>query len=91
MQVSTGEKAKEIVADSRFPPLGRRGFSSPFAPANWGVNASEYLTSANENILVMVQIETKEGVENVKEIAETAGIGQTLLLRAIIEYITHPP
>jgi 4-hydroxy-2-oxoheptanedioate aldolase len=63
------------VADSRFPPVGRRGLGSPFAPANWGINASEYVTSANENILVMVQIETKEGVDNVKAIAETAGIG----------------
>jgi HpcH/HpaI aldolase/citrate lyase family len=55
--------------------VGRRGLGSPFAPANWGINASEYVTSANENILVMVQIETKEGVDNVKAIAETAGIG----------------
>jgi len=72
--VSTADKAKEIVADSLFPPLGRRGLGSPFAPANWGVNASEYLASANENILIMVQIETTEGVKNVKAIADTDGI-----------------
>jgi 4-hydroxy-2-oxoheptanedioate aldolase len=78
-QVSTAEKAKEIVADSRFPTVGRRGFGSPFTHAHWGVSASEYLTSANESILVMVQIETKEGVANVKAIAETAGIGPIAL------------
>ena len=63
------------MADCRFPPVGRRGFGSPFTPANWGVSASEYLKSADENILVMVQIETKEGVDNVQAIAETPGIG----------------
>jgi 4-hydroxy-2-oxoheptanedioate aldolase len=63
------------VADSRFPPVGRRGFGSPFSPASWGVSTSEYLKSADENILVMVQIETKEGVDNVQAIAETPGIG----------------
>jgi 4-hydroxy-2-oxoheptanedioate aldolase len=83
IQVSTAEKAKEIVADSRFAPLGRRGLGSPFAPAIWGLSASEYVKSANESILVMVQIETKEGVDNVKAITETAGIG--LIQRYLVD------
>lgn len=76
------------MADSRFPPVGRRGLGSPFAPANWGINASEYVTSANENILVMVQIETKEGVDNVKAIAETAGIG-LIQMQVICPILAH--
>jgi 4-hydroxy-2-oxoheptanedioate aldolase len=55
--------------------VGRRGIGGPFAPANWGVSASDYITLANKSVVVMVQIETKEGVDNVKAIAETAGIG----------------
>ncbi|KAF8993609.1 Pyruvate/Phosphoenolpyruvate kinase-like domain-containing protein [Cyathus striatus] len=58
--VSTAEKAAEIVADSRLPPVGRRGFGSPF--------------SANEQILVMIQIETKEAVENLDSIAKVDGL-----------------
>jgi 4-hydroxy-2-oxoheptanedioate aldolase len=72
--VSTAAKAKEVVADSRFPPLGRRGFGSPFTHGTWGVTASEYLQVSNESILVMVQIENKEAVENVREIAGVEGI-----------------
>ncbi|KAG1840189.1 Pyruvate/Phosphoenolpyruvate kinase-like domain-containing protein [Suillus subalutaceus] len=72
--VSTAEKAREIVADSRFPPGGRRGFGSPFTHGTWGVNAAEYLNSANENVVVMIQIETKEGVKNVEAIAAVDGI-----------------
>lgn len=72
--ISTAEKAREVVADSRFPPGGRRGFGSPFTPSAWGVNAAEYLKSANENVVVMIQIETKEGVQNVDAIAAVDGI-----------------
>lgn len=77
IKVSTAQKAEEIVSDSRFPPTGRRGFGSPFAPAHWGISASEYLSTANENenVLVMVQIETKEGFENVESIAGVDGLG----------------
>ena len=74
--MSTVEKAKEVVADCRFPPVGRRGFGSPFTHAIWGVTASEYLDSANRDILVIVQIENREGVENVHAIAEVDGIGE---------------
>ncbi|KAG1860905.1 Pyruvate/Phosphoenolpyruvate kinase-like domain-containing protein [Suillus subluteus] len=72
--VSTAEKAREIVADSRFPPGGRRGFGSPFTHGTWDVNAAEYLNSANDNVVVMIQIETKEGVKNVEAIAAVDGI-----------------
>lgn len=40
------------------------------------MTASQYLDSANENILVMIQIENKEAVENVDEIANVEGIGE---------------
>ncbi|TFK33389.1 Pyruvate/Phosphoenolpyruvate kinase-like domain-containing protein [Crucibulum laeve] len=72
--VSTAEKAKEIVSDSKFPPAGRRGFGNPFTHGTWGITASEYINSSNDSILVMVQIETKEGVDNLHEIARVEGI-----------------
>ena len=77
--MSTAEKAREIVSDSRFPPIGRRGFGSPFTHGIWGVTTSEYLESANREILVMVQIENKEAVENVHAIAQVEGIGRCLI------------
>ncbi|KZT22821.1 Phosphoenolpyruvate/pyruvate domain-containing protein [Neolentinus lepideus HHB14362 ss-1] len=72
--VGSAEKAREIVAEARFPPVGRRGFGSPFTPGIWGVNASEYLHSANDSIQVWVQIESKEGMQNLEEIASVEGI-----------------
>jgi 4-hydroxy-2-oxoheptanedioate aldolase len=64
------------VTDSRFPPGGRRGFGSPFCHGVWSISAAEYLKSANENVVVMVQIETKEGVQNAGAIAAVDGIGE---------------
>lgn len=74
--VSTAEKAKEVVQDSKFAPLGRRGWGNPFTHDVWQQTAPDYLDSANNNILVMVQIETQEAIQNAKSIAEVEGIGK---------------
>jgi 4-hydroxy-2-oxoheptanedioate aldolase len=72
--ISTAAKAKEVAADARFPPAGRRGFGSPFTHGTWGMTAKEYLTTANDSILVIVQIENQEAVQNADEIARVDGI-----------------
>jgi len=72
--VSTAAKAREIVKESRFPPVGIRGFGNPFTPSLWNQSPGQYLTGANNDILVIVQIETKEAVENLEEIASVDGI-----------------
>ena len=60
-----------MVATAKFPPQGRRGFGSPFAMQNFSPmpTMTEYLQQANESTLVMVQIETREALEAVEEIA----------------------
>lgn len=63
------------MADCKFPPQGRRGFGSSYTHDTWGVSVPQYLNSANDQILVMIQIETAEAVQNVKEIASVDGIG----------------
>jgi len=72
--VSTAAKAREVAADARFPPAGRRGFGSPFTHATWDITVKEYLDSANDNVLVIVQIENQEAVQNIDEIAAVDGI-----------------
>ncbi|KAL0568527.1 hypothetical protein V5O48_013454 [Marasmius crinis-equi] len=74
--VSTPSQARSIASDCRYPPLGRRGFGGAYTHGNWGPNVTrnDYFKTANESVLVLVQIETMEGVKNVKEIAEVEGI-----------------
>lgn len=65
------DEVKQVVAACKFPPQGRRGFGSPIAMQNFSPMPSftEYLQQANDAILVMVQIETKEALDAVDEIA----------------------
>lgn len=45
-----------------------------YAPAAFNQTGREYLLSANENVMVCVQIESRKAVENVEEIAAVDGV-----------------
>jgi len=72
----TAEEAKKLVLSAKFPPQGQRGFGSPFPMERFhpDLAAGDYLQQANEAILTMVQIETREALENVDAIAAVPGI-----------------
>lgn len=72
-RVSTAEDARTVVAASRFPPQGERG-AGPGRAAGFGLRIEDYVTSANERILVAVQIETAAGLANVDGIAAVDGV-----------------
>lgn len=78
-KVSTAAQAASVVAAARFPPKGIRGFGSPFTQAIWGISAAEYLTTANDHVLVLVQIETREGVQNLEQILDVDGLGRAFV------------
>ena len=75
LQVSTPQQAQAIVSASRFPPTGTRGFGSPFTQASWGLSTAEYLQHANDGVLVLVQVETRQALENIEEICSVDGLG----------------
>ena len=58
----TKEQAEAIVNGMKYPsaswPNGIRGAGAMFAPALFNQNGHEYLRHANDNILVIVQIES---------------------------------
>lgn len=68
------ETAKKIVSMSKFAPVGTRGCGSPFTHHIFGVAEGDYEVQCNDNLLVIVQIESKSGVENVEEIAAVPGV-----------------
>ncbi|KAF4122930.1 4-hydroxy-2-oxoheptanedioate aldolase [Geosmithia morbida] len=74
----TKEQAQVIANACKYPsekwPTGNRGAGAMFAPAAFNLTSREYLQKANENILVIVQIESRKAVENVEEIAAVDGI-----------------
>lgn len=74
--LETAAQARDIVKAAKFPPLGRRGFGSPFPQAAFkGVDTGvQYLQEANEGLVTVMQIETKEALANVEEIARVDGV-----------------
>lgn len=70
------EEAKQLVRSTKFPPQGNRGFGSPIAMERFNPipTFSEYLQQANDTLVTMVQIETKEALDAVDEIAAVDGV-----------------
>src|SRR5437667_1362957 len=64
--VDTVEKAQAAVRWSKFPPLGRRSQGAGQYRALWG---DDYRATANDNMMVVIMIETPEGVANAEKIA----------------------
>ena len=73
--VETAEQAQLIADSVRYPPVGRRGSAFGFAHDDYAPgDVLEKMTTANREVLILAQIETRTGVENVEAIAAIDGI-----------------
>jgi len=71
----SGEEASQIVQTTRFQPVGRRAWDSGNSDGPFCMRSpAEYLTFANEQRFVIVQIEDKEAVECMEDIVAVDGI-----------------
>ncbi len=76
--VNTAEEAKKAVAAAKYPPAGVRGFC--FSRMNeYGVDFDRYAAEANDNIAVVVMIESRQAVENINAILEVPGVDGVLI------------
>jgi 2-keto-3-deoxy-L-rhamnonate aldolase RhmA len=76
-------QAQEVVARAKFRAGGTRGFSiSPRFAAYGTHKMSEVIAAADDETLVLCQIESAEGVANAAEIASTAGVDALFIGRA---------
>jgi 4-hydroxy-2-oxoheptanedioate aldolase len=69
--VDTVEKAQAAVKWAKYPPAGRRSMGGGQYRDLWG---SDYRQTINDNMMVVIMIETPLGVANAKEIASVPGI-----------------
>jgi 4-hydroxy-2-oxoheptanedioate aldolase len=72
--VETAEQARSIVEAVRFPPRGKRGNAADITRSSSFGLVPDYYSRADDNLLVVVQIETVLGVENAREIAAVDGV-----------------
>ena len=69
--VSTAEEAARAVAACRYPPTGMRS-SGPVRAIQYG--GADYLAKADDEIVVIAMVETKEGIANLDAICATPGL-----------------
>ncbi|MEO7242816.1 MAG: 4-hydroxy-2-oxoheptanedioate aldolase [Variovorax sp.] len=72
--VETVEQATQMVAATRYPPHGIRGVGSGMARSSRWNQVENYLHRANEEMCVLVQVETQRGLDNLAEIAAVDGV-----------------
>ena len=68
--VNSKEEAENAVRACRYPPEGIRGFG----PRRAGMFDPDYYQTANEELLIAVQIETEEALKNLDDILLVPGI-----------------
>ena len=70
--VDSAAQAMAIVAATRYPPTGIRGVSSARA-ARWG-RVPNYHAQANDQICLIVQIESVDGLANLDDVCAVNGV-----------------
>jgi len=94
--VQTAEEALRAVAATRYPPQGVRGMAGTSRATRFGTTPN-YFKTANDNIGVILQIETPQAIEQIEAIGGVDGvdalfIGPADLSAAMghIGQLTHP-
>jgi 2-keto-3-deoxy-L-rhamnonate aldolase RhmA len=73
--VSTAAEARRAVSRARFPPVGKRSAAGAYTILDYrAVPMGQLVAALDDNALVVCMIETREGLENVEEIAAVEGI-----------------
>jgi 4-hydroxy-2-oxoheptanedioate aldolase len=71
--VQNEEEARRAVAATRYPPRGVRGFAGATRASRFG-RVKDYHTLGEEEICVLVQVETRAALENLEAIAKVEGV-----------------
>ncbi|MBO9468461.1 hypothetical protein J7443_24775 [Tropicibacter sp. R15_0] len=69
--VESGAQAKDLVAAVTYPPQGVRGVGSALARASEFSAIPDYLTTADEQICLLVQVENRAGMAALDDILAT--------------------
>jgi 4-hydroxy-2-oxoheptanedioate aldolase len=77
--VESAEQAMEMVRAMRYPPAGIRGVGAAIARSSRWQAMPNYLQQANDEVCLLVQIETQAGLKNIEAIANVEGVDGLLI------------
>jgi len=72
--VNSRDEAEAVVSAAKFPPKGNRSIGGNMRTVRWKATGEEYHRHADDEILIVVQIEHIKGVEAADEILSVPGI-----------------
>lgn len=91
--IETAEEAREAVRATRYPTLGTRGVAGVTRASGWG-RAKDYFKVANDEICIILQVETREALARLPEIAAVEGVDAVFIgpsdLSASFGHIGNP-
>jgi 4-hydroxy-2-oxoheptanedioate aldolase len=73
-QIETAAEAQAAVRACRYPPQGARGYAAPVVRASSYGKVKDYIHRANDNLLLILQIESAAAVKHAAEIASVEGV-----------------
>jgi 4-hydroxy-2-oxoheptanedioate aldolase len=91
--VQTAEEARRAVQAVRYPPTGIRGVSGSSRASQYG-RVKDYLSRADEEICLILQIETRAALDQLEAISEIEGVDAVFIgpadLSASLGHLGHP-
>lgn len=92
--VESGEEAERLVRATRYPPRGMRGIGSAIGRASRWNRSPDYLLRAEDEICLLLQVESRAGLEAIDAIAATEGVDGVFLgpsdLSAALGHLGNP-
>jgi len=73
------DRAREAAKWARYPPVARRSAGAGQAASIWGINGIHYRQTINDNMLVVIMIETPTGAANAYDIAAVPGVDVVII------------
>jgi 2-keto-3-deoxy-L-rhamnonate aldolase RhmA len=71
--VETADEVKACQQNMFYPPTGKRGIGGE-RNVSWGLNLQQYVSTANDEVMLLPMIETAEAYNNFAEIIAVPGI-----------------
>ena len=74
-RVESRRQVEQIIKWTKYPPWGERGCGASTGHSDYqAVKVGEFIKHANEEILIVPQIESEEAVRNIEEIVSVKGV-----------------
>lgn len=72
--IETAEQAERCIRAAHYPPKGVRGVGSALARASKFGEITDYLGTANDEVLVLLQVESMHGLDTLDDILALEGV-----------------